>query len=134
MSTSDESCVAPAPVNEVAGAVDHLFRRESGRMIAALTRYFGPGQLHLVEDVGQDALIKAMQTWPYTGIPNNPSAWILHAARNRALDQKRRSRIWLGKEILVAPQIEECLQQALKTPAPQFEEEIRDSQLRMMFV
>jgi RNA polymerase sigma factor (sigma-70 family) len=134
MSASDESCVSPAPVNEVAGAVDHLFRRESGRMIAALTRYFGPGQLHLVEDVVQDALIKAMQTWPYTGIPNNPSAWILHAARNRALDQKRRSRVWLGKEILVGPQIEECLQQALKTPAPQFEEEIRDSQLRMMFV
>src|SRR4051812_44211851 len=126
MSSSAESTARSAPTTEVAGAVSHLFRRESGRMIAALTRYFGPGQLHLVEDVVQDALIKAMQTWPYTGIPDNPTAWILHTARNRALDQKRRSRVWLGKEILVAPQIEECLQQALKSPPPQFEEEIRD--------
>ena len=118
---------------KVYAAVDHLFRRESGRLVAILTRQFGYANVHLAEDVVQDALVKAMQTWPLTGVPRNPSAWLLETARNRALDQARRAGRWRRREPVVAPLIEACLQAAVAEPAAQFEDEIRDSQLKMMF-
>jgi RNA polymerase sigma factor (sigma-70 family) len=117
----------------VTTVVDHLFRREAGRLVAILTRRFGPEHLQLAEDVVQDALGKAMQTWPFTGIPSNPTAWILQTARNRALDQTRRSRIWEGKQAKLLPLFED-LDPASRAQAPLFEDEIEDSQLRMMFV
>ena len=119
---------------EVAGLVDHLFRRESGRLVSILTRYFGVSHLQLAEDVVQDALLKAMQTWPFIGIPKNPSAWLLQTAKNRGLDQVRRGTRWKGRQAELSPLIEDCLNAALTTPAPQFEDEIADSQLRMMFI
>ncbi len=119
---------------EVSRLVDHLFRREAGRLVAILTRHFGVAHLHLAEDVVQDALGKAMQTWPFTGVPQNPSAWLLQTAKNRALDHTRRDSLWRGKQSELSPLIEDCLQNALTVPPPQFEDEIRDSQLRMMFV
>ncbi len=123
-----------APAEDVARVVDHLFRREAGRLVAILARRFGAEHLHLAEDVVQDALVKAMQTWPFIGVPENPTAWILQVARNRALDHTRHTQVGRGKQPLIAPLVEDCLTAAMATPAPQFEDEIRDSQLRMMFV
>jgi RNA polymerase sigma factor (sigma-70 family) len=123
-----------APADAVAEVVDHLFRRESGRLVAILARRFGMANLQLAEDVVQDALVKAMQTWPFTGVPPNPTAWILQTARNRAIDHTRRAQVWRGGQAALAPQVEDCLDSALQMPAPRFEDEIRDSQLRMMFV
>lgn len=125
----------PTPSSaEVARVVDHLFRRESGRLVAILTRHFGIEHLHLAEDVVQDALLKAMQVWPYTGLPDSPTAWLIQTAKNRALDQTRRRRVWRGKQQKLLPLVEDCLHGALTGPAPQFEDEISDAQLRMMFV
>jgi len=125
---------APDPNADVPRLVDHLFRREAGRLVAILTRHFGIEHLHLAEDVVQDALLKAMETWPFTGVPRNPSAWLLQTAKNRALDQARRGTLWRGKQQMLSPLVEDCLHAALTVPPPQFEDEIRDSQLRMMFV
>src|SRR5438876_1761275 len=66
-------------------SVEDLFRRESGHLVAALTRVFGPSNLTLVEDVVQDALMAAMQAWRF-GPPRDPKAWILQTAKNRAID------------------------------------------------
>jgi len=71
--------------------VEDLFRRESGHLVAALTRLLGPSNLALVEDVVQDALMAAMQAWRF-GPPRDPKAWILQTARNRAIDVLRRER------------------------------------------
>jgi RNA polymerase sigma factor (sigma-70 family) len=114
--------------------VDHLFRREAGRLVAILVRRFGSARLDLAEDAVQDALMKAMQSWGLTGVPDNPTAWLLQTAKNRVLDQARRHAVWSAKQSELMPLIEDCLQTALDGPAPQFEDEIRDSQLRMMFV
>ena len=119
---------------DVTELLDHLFRRESGRLVAILTRHFGVQHLHLAEDVVQDALVRAMQTWPFTGVPQNPSAWLLQTAKNRAIDHTRRGSLWRGKQPELMPLVEDCLQAALSGPPPQFEDEIHDSQLRMMFV
>ena len=134
MRTSPKSEPAGAPATDVAGVVDHLFRREAGRLVAILARRFGAERLHLAEDVVQDALVQAMRTWPFTGVPVNPTAWILRVARNRAFDHARRERLGRGKEPEFAPLVEDCLAAAVTAPAPQFEDEIRDSQLRMIFV
>jgi RNA polymerase sigma-70 factor (ECF subfamily) len=70
--------------------VDHLFRHQSAKIVATLTRVFGSRHLDLAEDVVQDALLKALQQWPFKGVPENPAAWLTLVARNRALDLLRR--------------------------------------------
>jgi RNA polymerase sigma factor (sigma-70 family) len=112
---------------------EHLFRRESGRMVAALTRIFGVHNLALAEDVAQDAFCRALEVWRVRGIPENPAAWLMTTAKNRALDVIRRERTartfapemgrLLESEWTIAPVVEE----AFAAPA------IRDEQLRMMF-
>src|SRR6266576_905823 len=74
----------------VSQLIEHLFRHESAKMVATLTRIFGIEHLNLAEDVVQEALGRALQTWPYRGIPENPSAWIMRASRNRASYRGRR--------------------------------------------
>src|SRR5262247_407069 len=71
---------------------DHLFRRESGRLVAALTRLFGVHNLALAEDVVQDAFCRALEVWKIRGIPDNPAAWLMAVAKHRALDVVRRER------------------------------------------
>jgi hypothetical protein len=71
---------------------DHLFRREAGRMVATLTRVFGVHNLALAEDVVQDAFCRALEVWKFRGVPDNPSAWLLATAKNRAFDVLRRQR------------------------------------------
>jgi RNA polymerase sigma factor (sigma-70 family) len=71
--------------------VDHLFRHEAGKMVSVLTRTFGTDNLEVAEDVVQDALLQAAQVWPVRGIPDNPSAWLYRAAKNRAIDVLRRN-------------------------------------------
>ena len=75
---------------ETYGLVAHLFRHQAGKTVAALARVFGARHLDLAEDVVQDALIKALQQWPFKGIPENPAGWLTLVARNRALDILRR--------------------------------------------
>src|SRR5213595_892580 len=86
--------------------IEHLFRHESGKMVATLTRIFGVEHLGLAEDVVQEALSRALQTWPYRGIPENPSAWIMRASRNLALDVIRREKVFRGKEAEISRLIE----------------------------
>ncbi len=70
--------------------VDHFFRSEYGKAVSHLTHRFGLRHLELAEDAVQEALIKAMQTWPYAQIPDNPTGWILRVAGNKMIDQLRR--------------------------------------------
>ena len=79
-------------MSEPKSIVDHLFRHESGKMVSILTKLFGPHNLELAEDVVQDTLLKALEHWKFHGTPDNPSAWLFTAARNKALDVIRRER------------------------------------------
>ncbi|HYX84990.1 MAG TPA: sigma-70 family RNA polymerase sigma factor [Gaiellales bacterium] len=78
-------------VRKSIGLVEDLFRREHARLVSALARTLGPANLALAEDVVQDALVSAMQAWRF-GPPRDPKAWIMRAARNRAVDIIRRER------------------------------------------
>ncbi len=80
----------PTRDGPVGSLVDDLFRRQYGRLVAGLTRVFGPARLDLVEDMVQEALMRALRRWPYEGIPREPEAWLVQVARNLALDALRR--------------------------------------------
>jgi RNA polymerase sigma-70 factor (ECF subfamily) len=112
---------------------EHLFRREAGRIVSALTRIFGVHNLALAEDVVQEAFCRALEVWRVRGPPDNPSAWLMTTARNRALDILRRQRTantfapelgrLLESEWTLAPTVDEILTA----------DAIQDSLLRMMF-
>ena len=73
--------------------VDELFRHRYARMVAGLCRVLGPSRLDLVEDVVQEALLRALRVWPAEGVPEKPEAWVFRVARNLALDTLRRQKI-----------------------------------------
>lgn len=112
--------------------VEHLFRHESGKMVATLTRIFGLEHLTLAEDVVQEALSRALQTWPFYGVPQNPAAWIMRASRNLALDVVRRQKNFRDKEAEIILLVEQ--ENTAHAPAIFSEQEIADDRLRMMFV
>jgi len=102
-------------------------------MVAALTRVFGVHNLALAEDVVQDAFCRALEVWKFRGVPENPSAWLMATAKNRALDILRRQRT----ARTYAPELGRLLQSEW-TLAPVMEElfapnVIKDDLLRMMF-
>ena len=101
-------------------------------MVATLTGIFGIEHLTLAEDVVQEALARALQTWPFYGVPKNPAAWIMRASRNLALDVVRRQKNFRDKE----PEIIRLMEEVNPAPATAVlsEPEISDDRLRMMFV
>jgi RNA polymerase sigma factor (sigma-70 family) len=111
---------------EVYELVDHLFRQKSGQITAILVKIFGIDHLDLVEDVVQDALIKAMQQWPFSGVPKNPGGWLMQAAKYRALDILRREATFREKQPQLIQQITDHMDNQQQ---PQFE----DEQLTLMF-
>ncbi|MGE5144860.1 MAG: sigma factor, partial [Acidobacteriota bacterium] len=114
---------------DVSGLVDHLFRREAGKMVAYLTRLFGLGRLNLAEDVVQDTLYQALETWSMQGLPDNPSAWLMRVARNRAIDLIRRDDHFRD----LTPELTHLQLADGAASEPAIEREILDDQLRMMF-
>ncbi|MBL0181387.1 MAG: sigma-70 family RNA polymerase sigma factor [Chitinophagaceae bacterium] len=114
--------------------VEHLFRHEWGKLVTVLTKLFGPQNLQMAEDVVQDTLVKALNTWKINGLPENPSAWLFTAARNKAVDllrqQKRKENFsknmtpLLQSEYTLVPTVREIINT----------NSIDDDQLRMMFV
>ena len=102
-------------------------------MLATLTRIFGVHNLALAEDVVQDAFCRALEVWKFHGVPENPAAWLMTTAKNRAVDVLRRERT----ARTFAPELTRLLESEW-TLAPTIEEEfeyhaIRDDVLRMMF-
>ena len=131
MNPSEINTNAP-PSGDVSQVVEHLFRQEAGKMVAILTGIFGVEHLTLAEDVVQEALARALQTWPFYGIPQNPPAWIMRASRNLALDVVRREKVFRDKEAEIVHLMD---RPDSKPDAAIFpEHEIADDRLRMIFV
>jgi RNA polymerase sigma factor (sigma-70 family) len=120
------------PTGEISRLAEHLFRHEAGKLVSVLTGLFGIDRLQLAEDVVQEALVRALQTWPYYGIPKNPAAWITQTAKNLALDLIRRETLFRDKQ----PEIAAFMEQWPADPvedSPVFDGEIKDDRLRLMF-
>lgn len=118
---------------QVNNLVGHLFRHEAGKMAAVLTRLLGFHALDTAQDIVQDTLLQAMSTWKFKGIPENPSAWLYTVAKRKAIDTIRQQKIHeqhhsklnlaLKSEWTLAPTVNSLF----------LENEIEDSQLRMIF-
>jgi RNA polymerase sigma factor (sigma-70 family) len=108
-----------------------LFRHESGKLVSALTASFGIEHLQLAEDVVQEAMVRALKTWPYYGIPKNPAAWLMQTARNLALDVIRRQKRFSDKQTQIAASFEEWGGDSGDAPA--LDSELKDHRLRLMF-
>ncbi|MBS1599460.1 MAG: sigma-70 family RNA polymerase sigma factor [Bacteroidetes bacterium] len=119
--------------NDINKTVDHLFRHEAGKMVAVLTRLFGFPNIEQAEDIVQDTMLRAMETWKFGKVPDNPQAWLYFTAKNKAIDLIRRQQVkykidndlsyLLKSEYTLSPAVQELFT----------EDEIKDSQLRMMF-
>ncbi len=112
---------------------DHLFRHESGKLVSILTGIFGVHRLQMAEDVVQEALARALQTWPFYGVPANPAAWLMQTAKNLALDLIRRESSFQQKQPQIVHFIEQRLADTETGEEPRFEGEIKDDRLRLMF-
>ena len=118
------------PINPI---VDHLFRHESGKMIAVLSKLLGLQNLQTAQDIAQDTLLQALHTWSYKGLPDKPAAWLYRVARNKAVDYLRREKTFrsvrshhaylLESEYTLHPTVHSFFEEG----------EIEDSQLRMIF-
>jgi RNA polymerase sigma factor (sigma-70 family) len=108
--------------------IDAVWRIESARLIAGLTRVVR--DVGLAEDLAQDALVAALEKWPETGVPDNPGAWLMATAKNRAIDALRKHAIRerkhdeLGRDAeIFAPEIEMAL-----------DDDVGDDLLRLIFI
>jgi len=121
------------PSKNIHELADHLFRHEAGKMVSVLSRLLGLQNLETAHDIVQDTLLQAMSTWSYNAVPDNPSAWLYRVAKNKAIDFLRRQKKF--KEI--SPQYSYLLQSEYSLSSTVnnlfLENEIPDSQLRMMF-
>jgi RNA polymerase sigma-70 factor (ECF subfamily) len=118
--------------SDAAEAVDRVYRAEWGRIVAALIHQLG--DFDLAEEVAQDAFVAALDQWGTTGIPSFPRAWILQAARNRAIDHFRRQ-VRLGRkleEIVATPQVAPGVIR-FTGPGDDDERDIPDDRLRLIF-
>ena len=112
-------------------AIDAVWRIEAPRLIAGLTRIVR--DVGLAEDLAQDALVAALERWPETGVPDNPGAWLMATAKNRAIDAHRRRLLSERKHEELAPPAEGRGERVEEALIAAIEDDIGDDLLRLVF-
>lgn len=110
--------------------IPHLFRTEFRKITAVLTGRFGIGFLENAEDIASETFLTAFETWPYKGVPENPTAWLYTVAKNKA------SNILVRNEILqkkIFPELTKSGLEKIEIDIDLSEQNIADSQLQMLF-
>jgi RNA polymerase sigma factor (sigma-70 family) len=122
---------AAMEAREVQRTIDAVWRIESAKLIAALARL--TRDVGLAEELAQDALVTALEQWPGTGIPDNPGAWLMATARNRAIDRLRHQRMLTRKHEVLSSELEMDQERSdsVETAA---DDEIGDDLLRLIFI
>lgn len=115
----------PHAPEELSRTIEALYRSESGRILATLVRLLG--DLDLAEEAMHEAFAAALETWPQTGLPDQPRPWIISAGRFKAIDAMRRRARFDAAQSDLACQLEACVHEA-----PQ-DEEMEDDRLRLIF-
>jgi RNA polymerase sigma factor (sigma-70 family) len=113
-------------------AIDAVWRIESARIIAGLTRIVR--DVGLAEELAQDALLAALQQWPESGIPDNPGAWLMAAAKNRAIDMFRRNKRLLSKHEELGRELQTRQEMAVPDFDAALDDDIGDDLLRLIFI
>src|SRR5271155_330676 len=116
---------------EVRAAIDVVWRIESPRLIAGLTRI--TRDLAAAEDLAHDALVAALEQWPREGVPSNPGAWLMAAAKHRAIDLVRRRSLLDRKHSELGRELEEKQENSVPDYASALDDDIGDDLLRLIF-
>ena len=111
--------------------IEAVWRIESARLIASLARVVR--DIGHAEELAQDALVAALEQWPVAGVPQNPAAWLMATAKNRAIDQLRHRALHARREEDLTREIEEQLEAAAPAPVEEADREIDDDLLRLVF-
>ena len=119
----------PAP--DVHRAIDAVWRIESPRLIAGLARIVR--DVGLAEDLAQEALVAALEKWPESGVPDNPGAWLMAAAKNKAIDQLRHRTLAERKHEDLGREIDERRREAVEELEAAIDDDIGDDLLRLIF-
>jgi RNA polymerase sigma factor (sigma-70 family) len=112
--------------------VEAVWRMESARIIGALARMLR--DVGLAEEMAQEALVAALETWPANGLPDQPAAWLMATAKNRALDHLRHRKLTQDREPALTYEIESMLQDAAPDLERALENRIGDDVLRLVFI
>ena len=113
-------------------AIDAVWRIESARIIAGLTRIVR--DVGLAEELAQDALVAALEQWPQSGIPDNPGAWLMAAAKNRAIDLWRRDKRLELKHAELGRELQAQQEMAVPNFEAALDDDIGDDLLRLVFI
>jgi RNA polymerase sigma-70 factor, ECF subfamily len=113
-------------------AIDAVWRIESARIIAGLTRIVR--DVGLAEDLAQDALVAALEQWPESGIPDNPGAWLMATAKHRAIDRLRRSSMAERKHQEIGRELDARQETAVEELEAAIDDSIGDDLLRLVFI
>jgi RNA polymerase sigma factor (sigma-70 family) len=119
---------APA---DARATVEAVWRIESARLVAGLARLVR--DVGLAEDLAQDALVAALEAWPRSGVPDNPGAWLMATAKNRAVDRSRRAANYERKREAIAYELGLMMAIDGASPAAAVEDEVGDELLALMF-
>jgi RNA polymerase sigma-70 factor (ECF subfamily) len=114
--------------------IEHLFRHQAGRVVARLTRLLGPANVELAEDAVQEALVRAVQTWPYQGVPDNAAGWIYKVAHNIAIDIVRREQTFSAKSDAIVAELSRSAGASAKADEEALDEQVGDDELRMILM
>ena len=113
-------------------AIDGVWRIESARIIAGLTRIVH--DVGLAEEFAQDALVAALQQWPESGVPDNPGAWLMATAKHRAIDHFRRNALLERKHQEIVRELESKQEMAVEDLHTAIDDEVGDDLLRLIFI
>jgi len=113
-------------------AIDAVWRIESARLIAGLTRIVR--DVGLAEDLAQDALVAALERWPESGVPDNPGAWLMATAKHRAIDQMRRKALLDRKHQQLGHELEARQEMAVPDLDAALDDHVGDDLLRLVFI
>jgi len=112
-------------------AIEAVWRIESAKVIAALTRI--TGDVGTAEDLAQDALVAALEKWPASGVPDNPGAWLMATAKHRAIDQFRRGKLLDRKHDEVGHELRAREESPEEDLAASLDDHVGDDVLRLIF-
>lgn len=124
--------------SEIGRVVEAVWRMESARIVGALTRMLR--DVGIAEELAQDAMLQALESWPSGGVPDRPGAWLMQVAKHRALDYLRHASMRAGKEGELSWEMDEQLRDGQRQPdelaelAQMAEHGIDDDVLRLIFV
>jgi RNA polymerase sigma factor (sigma-70 family) len=120
------------PATDTHRTIDAVWRIESARLIAGLTRVLR--DVGLAEELAQDALVVALEQWPTSGVPDNPGAWLMTAAKHRAIDRLRRSKLLERKHVELMHELEAAQEHVVSKVEAALDDSIGDDLLRLMFI